>query len=704
MGETNTVQVSAALDCRAAQEWEREIHSKYLQHWLAERRKSGKDKHSASLCSIGLSSVARMGKTNIVHALHWLVERRKSGKDKHSASICIGLPSGARVGKTNTVHALHWLVERRKSGKDKHSASICIGLPSGAIVEKTNTVQVCAFGLSSGARVGKTNTVQVSASLACRAAQEWERQTQCKSLHWLAERRKNGKDKHSASLCSIGLPSGARVGKRNTLQSAALACRAAQEWVRQTQCKSLQHWLVERRKNGKDKHSASLCIGLSSGAIMGKTNIVQVSALACRAAHEWERQTQCKYVHWLVERRKSGKDKHSSSLCIGLSSGARVGKTNTVHALHWLVERRKSGKDKHSASVCIGLPSGAIVEKTNTVQVSALACRAAHEWERQTQCKSVHLACRATQEWERQTECKSLHWLAERRENGKDKHRANIRHWLVERCKNGKTNTVQVSALACRAAHEWERQTQCKSVHLACRVAQEWERQTQCMLCIGLSSGARVGKTNTVQVCALACRVAQAWERQTQCKSVHLACRAAKEWERQTQCKLCNGLSSGARVGKTNTVQVSALACRRRTNGKAKHSASMCIWLVERRKNGKDKHRASIRHWLVERRKNGKTNTVQVSALACRAAQEWERQTQCKSISALACRAVQEWERQTQCKSVHLACRAAQEWERQTQFNSLHWLAERRKNGKDKHSASFCIIGLQSGARMGKTN
>ena len=114
--------------------------------------------------------------------------------------------------------------------------------------------------------MGNTNTVQVSA-LACRAAQECERQTQCKSLHWLAERRK--------------------VGKTNTVQVSALACQAAQEWERQTQCKSLQHWLAERRK-------------------VGKTNSVQFSALVCRA-------------------RKNVKDKHSASLSIGLSSGSRVG-------------------------------------------------------------------------------------------------------------------------------------------------------------------------------------------------------------------------------------------------------------------------------------------------------------------------------------------------------------------------------------------
>ena len=209
--------------------------------------------------------------------------------------------------------------------------------------------------------MGKTNTVQSSA-LACRAAQERERQTQCKSLqHWLAEQSKIGKEKYSPSLCSIGLPSGARVGKTNTVQVSALACRAAQEWERQTQCKSL-HWFVERGKNGKERYSPSLCsIGLSSGA-------------------RWERQTQCKYLHWLVDWRNNGKDKHSASLCsIGLQSRARVGKRNTVQvsaalacraaqewerqtqwkSLHWLVERRKSGKDKHSASLCICLPSGA---------------------------------------------------------------------------------------------------------------------------------------------------------------------------------------------------------------------------------------------------------------------------------------------------------------------------------------------------------
>ena len=103
------------------------------------------------------------------------------------------------------------------------------------------------------------------------------------------------------------------MGKANTVQVfAALACRAAKEWEREIQSKSLHHWLAERRKNGIDKHSASLCISLSRGARMGMTNTVQVSALACRAAQEWER----------VE-----KDKHSASLCI------------------WLVERHKSGKD-----------------------------------------------------------------------------------------------------------------------------------------------------------------------------------------------------------------------------------------------------------------------------------------------------------------------------------------------------------------------
>ena len=258
--------------------------------------------------------------------------------------------------------------------------------------------------------MGKTSTVQVAA-LACRAAQECERQTQCKSLHWLVERRKSGKDKHSASLC-IGLSSGARVGKTSTVHVSALACRAAQECERQTQCKSL-HWLVERNKSGQDKHSASPCIGLSSGARVGKANTVQVSAaLACRAAQEWERQTQYKSLqHWLVERRKSGKDKHSASLCsIGLSSGERMGKTNTM-------------------------------------QVSVLACRAAQEWERQTQCKS-------------------LHWLVERRKNGKDIHSANLCISLPIGARMGKTNTVQVSAaLACRAAQELERQTQCKSLH-----------------------------------------------------------------------------------------------------------------------------------------------------------------------------------------------------------------------------------------------
>ena len=122
---------------------------------------------------------------------------------------------------------------------------MCIGLPSGARVGKTNTVQVCAFGLSSGAIVGKVNTVQ--------------------ALHWLVEPRKSGKDKHSASLC-ISLSSGARMGKTNKVQvSAALDCRATQEWEIQIQCKSVQHWLVERRK-------------------MGKTNTVQVSELACRLA------------------------------------------------------------------------------------------------------------------------------------------------------------------------------------------------------------------------------------------------------------------------------------------------------------------------------------------------------------------------------------------------------------------------------------
>ena len=251
------------------------------------------------------------------------------------------------------------------------------------------------------------NTVQVSAVLACRAAQEWERQTQCKSLHWLVERRKSGKDKHSASICSIGLSSGARMGKTNTVQVSALLAEQRKTWERQTQCKSL-HWLVERRKSGKDKHSASLCIGLSSGARVGKTNTVQVSALACRAAQEWERQTQCKYLHCLP-------------------SSANVGKTNTVQvsalACRAACERRAAckirGKDKHSASLCIGLsacrPSRlARVGKTNTVQVSALACRAAQEWESQTQCKSLHC--------------------------------------LPSSAKVGKTNTVQVSALACRAA------------------------------------------------------------------------------------------------------------------------------------------------------------------------------------------------------------------------------------------------------------
>ena len=235
--------------------------------------------------------------------------------------------------------------------------------------------------------------MQVSA-LACRAAQEWERQTQCKSLqHWIAERRKSGKEKYTPSICSIGLPSGARVGKTNRVQvSAALACRAAQEWERQTECKSLQHCLVERHTNGKDKHSASMFIGLSSGARVGKTNTVQVSALACRAAQGWERQTQFKSLHWLVERRKNGKDKHSASLCsMGLPSGARMGKTNTVQvsalacraarernrqrqckSLHWLAQQCENGKDKHSASLCMGLQSGARVGKTNTVQVSGI--------------------------------------------------------------------------------------------------------------------------------------------------------------------------------------------------------------------------------------------------------------------------------------------------------------------------------------------
>ena len=219
--------------------------------------------------------------------------------------------------------------------------------------------------------MGKTNTVQSSA-LACRAAQEWERQTQCKSLqHWLAEQSKNGKEKYSPSLCSIGLPSGARVGKTNTVQISALACRAAQEWERQTQCKSL-HWLVERGKNGKDKHSASLCISLPRGAIMGLTNTVQFSALACRAAQESERQTQCKSLHWHAQRRKSGKEKHSPSLCsIGLPSGARMGKTNTVQVSALACQAAQEWERQTQCKLCIDLSSGARMGKTNTVQVCA---------------------------------------------------------------------------------------------------------------------------------------------------------------------------------------------------------------------------------------------------------------------------------------------------------------------------------------------
>ena len=80
-----------------------------------------------------------------------------------------------------------------------------------------------------------------------------------------------------------------------------------------------------------------------------------------------------------------GKTNTVQVCAFGLSSGARVGKTNTVQALHWLVERRKSGKDDHSASLCISLSSGARMGKTNTVQSVHLACRAAQECERQTQ-------------------------------------------------------------------------------------------------------------------------------------------------------------------------------------------------------------------------------------------------------------------------------------------------------------------------------